>query len=226
MGVEVRIPLGEGRGGAISGYLAEPVGATGAALVVVQEIFGVNGHVRSVVDRFAERGFRVLAPALFDVVEAGVELGYDAAGVERGRELAQALGFDAAVDAVAAAAAFLDAPGATGVVGFCWGGTVAFLGCTRLGLPAVSYYGSRSVPFLGEPARAPMVFHFGERDHLITPAHVAEHRRLQPQAQLYVYPAGHGFNCDRRGDFEPESAALAWQRTLEFFARHLQAGVR
>lgn len=209
--------------GAIAAWRAAPTGASGAAVVVVQEIFGVNSHIRSVVDRFAQAGFTALAPALFDLVEPGVQLGYDGPGVAKGRAMTAALGFDRAVALVEAAAKLLRLEGLrTGVVGFCWGGSIAFLANTRLGLPAVSYYGGRTVPFLDEPARAPMLFHFGERDTIIPADAVAAHRDKQPGAYIHVYPAGHGFNCDARTDFDRASADLAWQRTTAFLEEALK----
>ena len=197
--------------GAVDAWRSDPTGPSRGALVVVQEIFGVNAHIRGVVDRFATAGFVAVAPALFDPVERGVALDYDERGVAKGRELAAALGFERAVALVdAAAAELLDLEGLrTGAVGFCWGGTIAFLANTRLGLPAVSYYGGRTVPFLDEAIRAPMLFHFGEHDPIITMDAVAAHRSKQPAATIHVYPAGHGFNCEARADFAPESAALA-----------------
>ena len=205
--------------GPIRGWRADPTGPSRGAVVVVQEIFGVNAHIRDVVGRLADAGFVALAPALMDRVEPGVELDYDDAGVARGRDLVARLGFDRAVDLVDSAATLLQAEGLrTGAVGFCWGGSVALLANTRLGLPAVSYYGGRSVPFLGEPLRAPMLFHFGARDPIIPPADVQAHRDAYPQARAYVYgDAGHGFNCDRRADFHAASAAQAWTRTVDFF---------
>ena len=205
--------------GPIRGWRADPTGPSRGAVVVVQEIFGVNAHIRDVVGRLADAGFVGLAPALMDSVEPGVELDYDDAGVARGRDLVARLGFDRAVDLVDAAATLLQAEGLrTGAVGFCWGGSVALLANTRLGLPAVSYYGGRSVPFLGEPLRAPMLFHFGARDPIIPPEDVQAHRDAYPQSRAYVYEdAGHGFNCDRRADFHAASAAQAWTRTVDFF---------
>lgn len=198
---------------------AEPTASRRAAVVLVQEIFGVNAHIRDVAARFAAAGHEVLAPSVCDPVERGVELGYDEPGVARGRELVAALGFDRAVDVVHAAAEQLGRDGqAVAVVGFCWGGSVALLANTRLGLPAVSYYGGRSVPFLDEPLRAPMLLHFGEFDPIIPPRDVALHREKLADARVHVYPAGHGFNCDRRDDFDPQSAALAFARSLAFLA--------
>ena len=216
--IDLETPLG-----AIAAWRGDPTGPMHGAVVVVQEIFGVNAHIRGVADRFAAAGFAVLAPALFDPVERDVQLDYDDRGVAKGRELTAALGFDRAVVLVGAAADELRSEGLrTGVVGFCWGGTIAFLANTRLGLPAVSYYGGRSVPFLDEVARAPMLFHFGQRDPIITPDAVAAHRARQPAARIHVYPAGHGFNCEARRDYDPDSAALAWQRTTAFLEEALR----
>jgi carboxymethylenebutenolidase len=207
--------------GSIGGYRADPQAAVQGALVVVQEIFGLNGHIRSVVDRFAADGFITAAPALFDHVERDVQLGYDTDGVARGRALAAAVGFERAVASVLACARQLEGEARVGVVGFCWGGTVAFLSGVRGNYPAVVYYGGRSVPFLHERGSAPLLFHFGERDPLIPEKDRALHRELQPQARIHVYPAGHGFNCEQRADFDPASSALAMRRTLAFFGRHL-----
>ena len=206
--------------GPVRAWRAEPAGPARGGIVVLQEIFGVNPHVRDVAGRFADAGYIALAPSLYDPVEAGVELDYDAEGTGRGVALRNALGFDRAVDIVDAAAESLQREGLrTGVVGFCWGGSVAFLANTRLGLPAVSWYGARSVPFLDEPARAPMLFHFGGRDASIPPADIDLHRAKQPQATIHVYPdADHAFNRDvDNAHYHADSAALAWRRTLEFF---------
>ncbi|MFZ5658008.1 MAG: dienelactone hydrolase family protein [Pseudomonadota bacterium] len=198
---------------------AERTATPRVAVVLVQEIFGVNAHIRDVAGRLAAAGHEVLAPSVCDPVERGVELDYDDAGVARGRELVAALGFDRAVDIVAAAADHLRPPArAVAAMGFCWGGTVSLLANTRHALPAVSYYGGRSLPFLDEPLRAPMLMHFGERDPIIPPEHVALHRAKLAGASMHVYEAGHGFNCDRRPDFDARAAMLAWSRTLAFLA--------
>ncbi|MET0654433.1 MAG: dienelactone hydrolase family protein [Pseudoxanthomonas sp.] len=208
--------------GPIAAWLALPTAAPRGALVVVQEIFGVNAHIRSVAESFADEGYAVLAPALFDVLEPGVELGYDAEGVTKGRDLITRLGLDKALDMSASAAAALADYGKVGTVGYCWGGTVALLAALRLGLPSASYYGARNIPFLGEIPKAPVMFHFGEKDSSIPLEMVEKHRELLPQMPLHVYPAGHGFNCDARADFDPQSAALARSRTLAFFEEHLR----
>ena len=209
--------------GTVQAWLARPEQAPRGAVVVVQEIFGVTAHVRAVAGRFAAAGYLAMAPAFFDLVEPGVELAYDQAGMERGRALIGELGLDRALEVVDAAARALRAEGGpVGVVGFCWGGTVAFLSATRLGLPAVSYYGARNVQFLDEQARAALMFHFGGHDRSIPPEAIAAHREKQPQAQVFVYAdADHAFNRDPDPPYEPASAALAWRRTLDFLAEHL-----
>lgn len=208
--------------GRINAWRSDPPIPARGALVVVQEIFGVNEHIRQVCERFAAHGFIALAPALFDHFEHRVELDYDADGVARGRELVEQLGFERALDDVHAAARLLESEARVGVVGYCWGGTVAFLANTRLSYPAVSYYGGRTMPFVHEQLDAPMLFHFGERDPLIPAEDVARIAEIHHQAELFRYPAGHGFNCDRRGDFDPDSARLALERTLSFFTRVLR----
>lgn len=207
--------------GNVAAWRAEPPGRPRAGLVVIQEIFGVNDHMRSVADQFASEGYLVLAPALFDVLERGVALGYDRQGVNRGRGLIALLGLDRATDIVAASALVLETAGKVGSVGYCWGGTVALLAALRLGLPSVSYYGARNLPYLDQAPKAPVMFHFGEHDASIPPEMVAAHREHLPQMETFTYPAGHGFSCDARADFDPESAALARERTLGFFASHL-----
>jgi carboxymethylenebutenolidase len=210
--------------GQISAWRADPPIPGRGALVVVQEIFGVNSHIRSVVDRFAAHGYTTIAPSLFDHVEHQVELGYDQAGVAKGRALVEQLGFDRAVDDVHAAQVSLQAEGKVGVVGYCWGGTVAFLSWARLLLPAVSYYGARTPPFLGhERSSAPLMLHFGEDDPMLPPEAVAAHRAALPDATIHVWPgAGHGFNCEQRADYNPAAAALALERTLAFFETALR----
>ena len=221
MGRDIAIDTPAGK---VDAWRADPEGAPLGALVVVQEIFGVTPHVRSVADRFAAKGYIAIAPALFDPVERYVELGYDDAGMQRGIELRAQVGTDRAVAIVGAAAKLLQDEGhRVGVVGYCWGGTLAFLANTRFGLPAVAYYGGRVVDFLGEPLRAPMLFHFGADDAGIPPEAIAKIHLAHPQAPVHVYPgAGHAFNRDIDSThYHADSAALALRRTLDFFAAAL-----
>ncbi|CAN7153742.1 dienelactone hydrolase family protein [Pseudoxanthomonas sp. LjRoot168] len=207
--------------GRIGAWRADPADAPRGALVIVQEIFGVNAHIRSIAEGFAIDGYVALAPAYFDVLEPRVELGYDDVGFALGRDLITRLGLEAALDITAAAADTIASHGKVGAVGYCWGGTVALLAAMRLGLPAVSYYGARNAPFLSETPLAPVMFHFGEQDASIPPKLVQQHRDLLPQMDVFTYPAGHGFNCDLRADYDPSSARLARERTLDFLARNL-----
>lgn len=210
--------------GLVDAWLARPHNAPRGGIVVVQEIFGLNAHIRSVAERFAAQGYVALAPALFDPVQRGVELGYDEAGMQRGVQLRNALGFERAVDIVRAAARKLQDEGLrVGVVGYCWGGSVAFLANARLGLPAVSYYGARTVPFLDETLRAPMLFHFGGDDASTPAVDIELHRSKQPQAEVFVYDgARHAFNRDvDNSHYHAEAAALALKRTLQFFEETL-----
>jgi carboxymethylenebutenolidase len=217
-----RINLNTGGMQCIGAYLATPPGGSKGGIVVVQEIFGVNAHIRAVADGFAAQGYTAIAPAFFDHIESDVELRYDPADYVRGKELVAAVGFERAMTNVASAAESIRSAGSIGVVGYCWGGTVAFLAATRLGLPAVSYYGARNVNFLHEKAQAPLQFHFGEKDASIPPEAIERHRTQQPEAEIFTYPAGHAFNRDIDSThYDAASAKLALERTLAFFARRL-----
>lgn len=208
----------------IGAYVARPIGAPRGGIVVVQEIFGVNAHIRAVTDGFAADGYTAIAPAFFDHVESGVELDYGEQSFARGRALVSEVGFDRALEDVASAAEAIGSSGRVGVVGYCWGGTVALLAAIRLALPSVSYYGARNVAYLGEKLQAPVLFHFGEKDGSIPPEAVQKHRVAYPEMEIYTYPTGHAFNRDvDPTHFDAASAQLARQRTLAFFDRYLRA---
>lgn len=208
--------------GPISGWRADPPIPPRGVLLVVQEIFGVNAHIRQMVNRFAAHGYIAVAPAFFDHVDYHIELEYDEPGVTRGRELVDQIGFERVLGDLGAIEESLRGDCKIGIVGYCWGGTVAYLANTHLGLPAVSYYGGRTFPLLHQRLLAPMEFHFGESDPLIPPEHVAATREAHPHATVYTYPAGHGFDCDQRADFDEPSAVAALDRTLNFFSRVLR----
>lgn len=211
--------------GAIASWLARPAQPATRGLVVIQEIFGLTAHIRDVTDRYARDGFIALAPALFDAVTPGVDLPYDDDGMQKGRALVNELGFDRALRLVSAAAARLRDEGATsvGVVGFCWGGSLALLANLRLGLPAVCYYGAFNTRFLDEPLRAPMLFHFGAEDASTPAADIERERAAWPQADFMVYPdAGHAFNRDSDPThYRADAATLANTETLAFLREHL-----
>lgn len=194
------------------------------ALVVVQEIFGVNRHMRRVCESFAAAGYAVIAPALFDRVQPGIELGYEAADVGRGRELRGRIADGLTLLDVLAAAAALPRGAKRGIVGYCWGGTVAWHGACRSSAfsAACGWYGGGVAAAREEAPRCPVQLHFGETDASIPMADVEAIRAAQPEVDIHVYGgAGHGFGCEERGSFVEASAALAQQRTLAFFARHL-----
>ncbi|KZC18641.1 MULTISPECIES: dienelactone hydrolase family protein [Rhodanobacter] len=219
MGQHINIPTT--RTQCIGGYLAQPQGKPKGGIVVIQEIFGVTAHIRRVADGFAAHGYTAIAPAFFDHLESGVELGYDQVGANKGKQLIAELGLERALEDVASAAESIASAGRIGTVGYCWGGTVALLAALRLGLPSVSYYGARNLPFLHETPRAPVMFHFGEKDRSITPEMVAKHREALPQMEVFTYPADHAFNRDGSAPYHEASAKLALERTLAFFEKHL-----
>ena len=211
---------------AVSAYLVEPDGPARGGLVVVQEVFGVNHHIRAVCDGYAGHGYATLAPCLFDRAERGVEMGYGDDELARGRVLRQAIGWDGPVADVKAAIERVAGPGSggkVGVIGYCWGGSVAFLAATRLQPAcAVCYYGGQIVQFKDEAPGCPVQVHFGETDHIIPPEDRAAILAARPELEAHLYPAGHGFNCTERADYHPESAALALERTLAFLGKHIR----
>ncbi len=207
----------------IGAYRADPAGKSRGALIVCQEIFGVNQHIRSVCDRYAAAGYTALAPAFFDRAESNVQLGYTPDDIARGRSIMQKLQLDNAILDVRAAVALLAPAGKIGIVGYCWGGTVAWAAATRVDGLACSapYYGGGIAGLAAEKARCPVEMHFGETDHAIPMTDVDKVRAAQPGITVYVYAAGHGFNCDERGSFDAASAKLATERTLAQLVRHV-----
>lgn len=203
-------------------YRADPNGAPRGGIIVVQEIFGVNHHIRAVADGYAAKGYVAVAPAYFDRLERNVELDYVADDIEKGRALVTELGWDGPVmDTRAAAALLRDEAGQAGCVGYCWGGTMAWLAASRIGLPSVGYYGGRTAELVDEKPTAPVMLHFGEHDDHIPLTDVDKIRAAHPDVPIHVFPAGHGFNCDARGSYHAESAAAALELTLAFFAEHV-----
>lgn len=192
-------------------------------LVVIQEIFGVNNHMRNVCAAFAAKGYRVVAPALFDRAERGVELGYQAVDVARGRELRAKVPDDGVLADVAASAVALGGR-KLGIVGYCWGGTVAWWGATRTDLfkAAVGWYGGGIASTRTEVPNAPVQLHFGEMDNGIPLSDVELIHAAQPDVEIFIYPgAHHGFGCDDRASYSAPDAAQAQERTLVFLERHL-----
>jgi carboxymethylenebutenolidase len=211
-------------GATLSAYRARPRDKARGGVVVVQEIFGVNSHIRQVAETYAAHGYDVIAPALFDRVQRGLELGYGADGMQKGRAIVTELGVDKPLLDIAAAVQTLAASGhKVGVVGYCWGGALSFLAAARVdGLAAaVGYYGTAIARFTNETPRVPLMLHFGTKDRTLPPETVETIRNARPEATYYLYEADHGFNCDQRGSHDAPSAELALRRTLDFFTQHL-----
>lgn len=198
---------------------AEPL----AGLVVVQEIFGVNAHIREVADRFAGMGFAVMAPALFDRAEPEVDLGYEAADAARGREIRGKVSWDLSLLDIAAAAAAVRGAGRVGVIGYCWGGSMAWRSAARVPVDAaVCYYGAQIVDYIEEKPKCPALLVFGDEDASIPPAAIMAIRAAHPGVAVEVYPGPHGFACDHRAAYRPASARAAFARAFEFLAQNLR----
>jgi carboxymethylenebutenolidase len=223
MSTEIRLKAADGH--ELDAYVAQSSGPAHGAIVLVQEIFGVNSHIRSVADDYAGQGFHVVAPALFDRVQRNLELSYNPTDVTQGMKAARQTGMDEALKDVAASISYARTEWPAlkvGVLGYCYGGSLAWLAATRLDPgAAVCYYGGQIAANAAETPRCPVMMHFGAKDPHIGPAEIEKIREAHPGLPLFLYDAGHGFNCDQRKDYEPESAKLARQRTLEFFSHHL-----
>lgn len=225
MGEHVKLRAFDGH--EFDAYVARPAGEPVAGLVVVQEAFGVNRHIRSVADGFAKDGFLAVAPALFDRIERGVELGYTGDDMQKGIALARQIDPAKSILDVGAALEYArrESGRKAGVIGYCLGGSMAWLAATRLNPDAaVGYYGGYTAKFADEAPRAPVMLHFGLEDQHIPKADIDEKvGRAHPEIPIFWYQAGHGFNCDDRASYNAEAATLARQRSLEFLRQHLAA---
>lgn len=221
MGQTIKLTTADGF--TLGAYRAEPTGKPRGGLVVLQEIFGVNHHIRSVADRFAEAGYLVVSPALFDRVRPGVELGYEQDGMQEGIALNKQTKADETMKDVAAAVAAVSGAGRVGVIGYCWGGTLAYrAACELPGVAAaVGYYGGGIASMLDSKPTVPVMLHFGEQDGHIPMSDVAKIKSALPSVPVFTYPAGHGFNCDERASYDKASADLALSRTLPFLREHV-----
>jgi len=225
------VDLTSADGFTVPAWVAMPEGAPRGGVVVLQEIFGVNAHIRSVAERWAAQGYAAVAPAMFARVKPDVELGYSAQDMEDGIALkAQAEALPGAgvlpdIQVAIAHAAQLGG-GKVGIVGFCWGGLLAWrAACELQGLSAaLCYYGGGMT--MGDEVqrqpRCPVLAHFGRRDHFITLDSVEAFGRAHPEVEIHLYDADHGFNCDQRGSYEATAAATAAERSQDFFARPLR----
>ena len=222
MGETVQLRAADGF--ALGAYVSHPAGAPKGAVVVIQEIFGVNSHIRNVTNGFARAGYFAIAPQLFDRAERDVELGYEAHDMGRGVELARGRSkrehlladLQASVD-------FARKYGKVGVVGYCFGGMLTWVAASQVdGVSAASgYYGGGIASEVALQPRCPTILHFGERDAHIPMTQVEQVRQAHPDVPIYVYAADHGFNCDHRASWDAPAAALALERTLALFAEHL-----
>jgi carboxymethylenebutenolidase len=217
------IELNPQHGVEIAAYRADPAGKPRGGLVVIQEIFGVNSHIRSVCDGYAADGYLAIAPAVFDRIERGVDIGYSPPDIARGRDLRAKANADDALADIAAARAVAAEAGKVGVVGYCWGGYLAWLAASRVpGFAcAICYYGGGMHEAIGEKPKVPVLAHFGEKDAMIPVEGVRKLAAAHPGATVHIYPADHGFNCDQRGSYHAASAKLARERSIEFLRKHV-----
>jgi carboxymethylenebutenolidase len=209
----------------LGGYRADPKGTPKGGLVVVQEIFGVNHHIRAVCDRLAAEGYVAVAPAVFDRFVRDFDSGYTPDEIAHARSFLGNLNWDHMMADMTAAKDDMKGVGPFGVIGFCMGGTAAFLGACRIpGIAAaVAFYGGMIGKFADEKPKCPMQMHFGEKDEGIPMTVVDEIKKKQPQAEIYTYPgAPHGFYCDERASYRKEAGDLAWSRTQEFLRKNMK----
>ena len=227
MGQDIRLRASDGH--ELDAYKAVPEGTPGGTpkggVVVVQEIFGVNGHMRAVCDRYAAAGYLAVAPAVYDRAERGVQLGYTPEDIAAGREIRARCTMDDVMKDVAAAADAAAEGGKVGIVGYCWGGLIVYVATCRLGArlaAGAGYYGANVKSYLGETPAVPLMLHFGTLDASIPLEEVALIAETHPAVAVHTYEgADHGFNCDRRQQYHAEAARLAEERTLAFFAETL-----
>ena len=220
-----RITLTASDGFVLGAYVARPAGTPRGGIVVLQEIFGVNAHIRAVADLFADEGYLTVAPALYDRSQRDFEVGYTPEDVTQGRTVVMTLDQTKALADIAAAIDYAKAGGKVGVVGYCWGGTMTYAAACQLDgvSSAVGYYGGGIAGMKADRPRVPTLLHFGARDAHIPMDSVEAIRAAQPSVEIHVYDAEHGFNCDHRGSYDQASADLARARTLDWFARDLAA---
>jgi carboxymethylenebutenolidase len=203
-------------------YLAAPAGTPRGAVVVIQEIFGVNAHMRAVTDSYAAEGYVAIAPCLFDRVRRGIELVYTPEDRQEGMGYVKQLKPEQTLKDVSAAFTIVKHAGRVGMVGFCWGGRITYQSACELPLACgVVYYGGGITQILDKKPRCPVMYHFGERDQHITQDDIAKIRAAHPEGIFHIYPADHGFNRDVGASYDAASAALARKRTLEFLAERV-----
>jgi carboxymethylenebutenolidase len=225
MGKMIELTASDGH--KLAAYRADPTGTNAAkprgAIVVIQEIFGVNSHVKSVADGYAADGYVAIAPALFDRVQKNFDVGYAPPDIEKGRELRAKITLDMAMKDVQAAVKEAGKTGKVGIVGYCWGGFVAWMASAKVsGLAAaVPYYGGGILDNADIEPKVPVMGHFGDKDQHIPVEGVKKLAEKHKKQQIFIYSADHGFNCDQRGSYNAPAAKQARSRTLEFFRKHV-----
>ena len=217
------IELTAADGHRFTAYVATPEGKARGAIVIAPEIFGVNSHIRSVADGYAADGYLAIAPARFDRAQRGYDTGYSPDEIQAGIAIMQKVDMANAMTDVAACVAHAAQAGKVAIVGYCWGGTVAWVAAARVGGLACSipYYGGGIPSFADEKPACPVMFHFGEQDKSPTPEQARKVAAANPSAIAHFYDAGHGFNCDQRGSYDAAASKLARGRTLEFLGKHV-----
>ena len=224
MGRKLRLKAADGF--ELGAYRADPPGRPRGRVVVIQEIFGVNNHIRSVCDRLADAGYVALAPQIFDRVERDFESGYTPDEVAHARTFIPKLDWDKVVADTEAAIDELKKEGSVAIMGFCLGGSVSWIAATKFGglAAAVCYYGGQIMQHIDKKPRCPVQMHFGGQDTHIPVSDVEIMKQKQPQAEIYIYQhAGHGFHCDERGSYDQPSSRIAWERTLGFLSRNFDS---
>lgn len=218
-----RIELKSSDGFKLTAYLAPAKGRQQGGIVLLQDAFGLNAPLRKLADAYAERGYDVIAPALFDRLERDLQLPYNAAGIARGSGLVTHLGFESPIRDVEAAAGRLKGRRPVALVGYAWGGSLAYLAASQVRniACAVSYYGAEVLDLLSEKPAVPLMLHFGIRDKSITKGNVDLMRYNLPRAAVHSYPAGHGFCCTERSTYDAASATQAFEHTVSFIDRHV-----
>jgi len=212
----------------LGAYRADPSGTPKGGLVVIQEIFGVNHHMKNICDQYAKEGYACVAPAVFDRAERDVDLGYDEDARKKGFALRQKIDWPQILADVQAARDELKGVGKVGIIGYCFGGSVVWKACVDLNFDVgVSFYGGQVPEFKDLKAKCPVQFHFGEEDQGIPLAKVEDFKKAHPEAPVHIYKgAGHGFTCDERGSFHKEAAQTSMKRALDFLKEHLTPPAR
>jgi carboxymethylenebutenolidase len=222
MGQDIKLKAADGF--ELGAYRADPTSAPKGAIVVIQEIFGVNHHIRSVCDRLAKEGYVAVAPSIFDRITPNFQSGYSPDEVTEARKFVANPDFAAMLRDSQAAIDAVKSVGPVGIIGFCLGGSIAYAAATKLsGLSAaIGYYGGAVIRFADDKPKVPTQLHFGEKDAGIPLSDVETIKSKRPEVEVFIYPgAQHGFHCDERASYDKASADIAWPRSMEFFGKHL-----